>query len=420
MKMRLLIAILAVVMLTGCGSKNDFSNEETLPEAENVLCETENVMQKTENEELIQPDDLEETQASDSDENDTAEIEEPATVRIVMAGDMLLHTKVSESAHLENGSYDYNPIFAHTSDVIRSADIAMVNEEVIIGGEELGISGYPSFNAPFEAGDALVNNGFDVILHATNHAVDKGKRGLVNCMNFWEENYPDIEVLGIHDSKEDSEQITYIEKNGIRIAILNYTYGTNGISLPGDMPWSVDLLKEERVIADIKCAEENADFTIVCPHWGTEYNLGITKQQEKWAKIFVANGADLIIGTHPHVIEPVQWYEDEETGNRALVYYSIGNYVNWTSGTGSGTANRMVGGLADITIMMDNDNVSIEDYTVHGMVCHLAEGNGNVTTYFLRDYSQEMASENLMIKQDPAFSYDYCVELCNKVWDKWE
>lgn len=344
----------------------------------------------------------------------------PNTLRLVMAGDILLHTRVSDSARLEDGTYDYNPIFAHTSELISSADLALVNEEVIIGGEELGVSGYPSFNAPYEVGDALVQNGFDVILHATNHAMDKGKKGLVNCMNFWEDNYPDISVLGIHDSAEDQQDIFYYEHNGIKIAILNYTYGTNGISLPGDMPWSVDLLEKDKVVADLTEAEQNADFTVVCPHWGTEYNLGVSEQQKKWAKIFVQNGADLIIGTHPHVIEPVEWYEDEESGNSALIYYSIGNFVNWTSGSGSGAADRMVGGLADVTLKLDNDRVIIDEYTVHGLVCHLAEGMGNVTTYQIKDYTEELAYDNMMVRQDSHFSYEYCINLCNEVWSNWE
>lgn len=347
--------------------------------------------------------------------------EEPDTLRIIMVGDILLHTGVSDSARLEDGTYDYNPIFEHTSDLIGSADLALVNEEVIIGGEELGVSGYPSFNAPYEIGDALVENGFDVILHATNHALDRGKKGLVNCMDFWESNYPDIAVLGIHDSEEDRDDIFYYEQNGIKIAILNYTYGTNGVPLPNDMPWSVDLLNNrDRIAEDLKKAEDEADFTIVCPHWGTEYNLGKSAEQEKWAKLFVQNGADLIIGTHPHVIEPIEWYEDEETQNRALIYYSIGNFVNWTSGRGPGSGNRMVGGMADVTLIKEDAGVSIAEDHIHALVCHLKSGTGNVTVYPLADYSEELASENEMVLQDRNFSYDYCVSLCDEIWDKWE
>ena len=102
--------------------------------------------------------------------------------------------------------------------------------------------------------------------------------------------------------------------------------------------------------ADIQRAEELADFTIVCPHWGTEYRLTSDASQEKWTKIFAENGADPILGTHPHVIEPIEWVTDEASEHEMLVYYSLGNFVNWTSGTGEGVANRMVGGMAEVTI----------------------------------------------------------------------
>ena len=167
---------------------------------------------------------------------------------------------MEQSAITEDGSFDFAPIFANVKEEVAAADLALVNQEVIIGGEELGISGYPAFNAPYEVADELVDTGFDVICHATNHALDKGKKGLTNCLNYWQENYPDIAVLGIHDSKGDQEEIYVAECNGMRIAILNYTYGTNGIPLPGDMPYAVDLLKESRVMEDLQRAEEMADF----------------------------------------------------------------------------------------------------------------------------------------------------------------
>ncbi len=205
-------------------------------------------------------------------------------ITLVMVGDILLHTRVAESGKLEEGGYDFSAVFDEMRDEIQEADLALVNQEVIIGGEELGISGYPAFNAPYELGDALVEAGFDVVLHATNHAMDKGKRGIVNCLAFWEENYPDIAVLGIHGSEEDKQEIYLYEQDGIKIAILNYTYGTNGIPMPGDMPYAVDMLEREQIISDLQKAEELADFVIVCPHWGTEYTLKETEVQQDWRK----------------------------------------------------------------------------------------------------------------------------------------
>lgn len=342
-------------------------------------------------------------------------------VSIIMVGDMLMHTPVEESALQEDGTYSYDAIFVNTVEEIKAADLAIVNQEVIIAGESFDVSGYPAFNAPFELGHDLIEAGFDVICHGTNHALDQGKKGLKSCLAFWEENYSEIPVLGINGSKEDQEEIYIYEQDGLKIAVLNFTYGTNGIALPSDMPYAVDMLEEEAVVAAIVKAEELADFTIVCPHWGTEYVLKQTKEQEKWAKIFFENGVDLVLGTHPHVIEPIEMMTDEESGHSMLVYYSIGNFVNWTSGSGNGIANRMVGGMAQITVGTDeNGKAVILDYGVEPVVAHLTEGTNGVTTYFLKDYTDTLAGENEIRKQDENFSLEYCEELCDKVWgDLW-
>lgn len=353
---------------------------------------------------------------------------------LIMVGDILLHTPVEKSALQEDGSYNFDAIFTHTRDTITEADLALVNQEVIIGGEQLGISGYPCFNAPFAISDSLVDAGFDVVCHATNHALDKGKAGVLSCCQNWEETYPEITVLGIHDSAEDAapylytikanpdaENQTFSSPDELTIAILNYTYGTNGIPLPKDMPYAVDLLDEQKVISEIQLAEELADFTIVCPHWGTEYRLQPDAYQKKWTQIFLENGVDLVIGTHPHVIEPVELVKDEETGHEMLVYYSLGNFVNWTASSGKGIANRMVGGMAKVTITLDEEgNAAISDYGVDALVCHLETGKNSVTTYFLSEYTDELAKKNAIHAQDSAFSKEYCIDLCNQVWgDLW-
>ena len=345
-------------------------------------------------------------------------------VTIIMVGDMLMHTPVEKAAYdPDTEKYNYDFIFANTIDDIQAADIAIVNEEVIIGGEELGVSGYPGFNAPYELGDDLVEAGFDVICHATNHALDKGAKGISNCTGYWNEEHPDIEMLGIHESAEDAGKMCILEVNGIKIAVLNYTYGTNGIPLPADMPYAVDELSEEKVIADLAKAEEAADFTVVVPHWGTEYSLKVSESQKKWAQIMATNGADLIIGAHPHVIEPIEWVEADSEGdkadakNRALCYYSLGNYVNWTSGTGAGVAARMLGGMAQVTLSKDESGeVYISHYGVEPLVCHVERGRENVTVYRLADYSEELGQRNEIRAQDPAFSYEYVADLARDIW----
>ena len=415
-----LLCALFLSTLTACDRQEwiRYFNKKTEVSVDNVTENTENM----DNLEGVGTDGSGAEAVSVTEETEPEEpVYEGPEISIIMVGDMLMHTPVEKSALQEDGTYSYDAIFANTVSKIQAADLAIVNEEVIIGGEKLGISGYPAFNAPFELGDDLVEAGFDVICHGTNHALDQGKKGLKNCLTFWEENYPEIPVLGIHDSKEDQDEIYIYEQDGVKIAILNFTYGTNGIALPSDMPFAVDLLEEEKVVSAIAKAEELADFTIVCPHWGTEYELGTTSQQKKWCNIFMENGVDLVLGTHPHVIEPVEMLVDEATGHSMLVYYSLGNFVNWTSGSGEGIAHRMVGGMSEVTLGMDENGAAfIMDYGVEPVICHLTEGTNGVTVYFLEDYSTALAGQNEIVKQDADFSYAYCVNLCDQVWgDLW-
>lgn len=342
---------------------------------------------------------------------------EPETMQIVMVGDMLMHDKIIESGKQEDGTYNFDHLFTYVAEFISSADLAIANQETIMGGPSYGYTGYPSFNTPYALADAEVKAGFDVLLLATNHTLDKGKNGVLNCMDYLDTNYPTLGYVGInHSQDEQDNNIFTYEANGIKVAILNYTYGTNGNSLPSDMPYLVNLLDEDKVRADIRKAEEIADFTIVCPHWGTEYRLEEDSSQQRWANIFLEEGVDLVMGTHPHVIEPIQWLTDEN-GNEMLVYYSLGNFVNGTASKGSGVTKRMVGGIADVTIGRDEETGEVEiiEYDAVPIVCHVAKGT-EYTVYYMEDYTEELASKNLILSQDSEFSKDLCESIFAQVW----
>lgn len=336
---------------------------------------------------------------------------EPTEIGVMMIGDMLMHMGVQNSGRLADGSLNYDHLFTHIKDDIQAADISIVNQEVMIGGEELGLSGYPTFNCAYEVGDALVNAGFNVVLHATNHTLDKGALGVDNCIAFWKQKHPQTVILGINSTAEDKENIYVYEKEGVKIAILNYTYGTNGIPLPADRPYIVNLLDEDTVKSDLAKAETMADFIIVCPHWGTEYTFAETEEQHYWAQLFADNGADLIIGAHPHVIEPVAWI-DAADGSRTLCYYSLGNYVSTQN-----MAANMLGAMAKVTITNDeNGNVFIKDYAIEPLVTQKLWGTQEITTYKLSDYTQTLASQNRIIDNDASFSMSYLVNTCKQVF----
>lgn len=174
-------------------------------------------------------------------------------------------------------------------------------------------------------------------------------------------------------------------------------------------------VKEEIADADLAKAHELADFVIVCPHWGTEYRLQSDAQQKKWTQIFLENGVDLVIGTHPHVIEPIEYVSDE-AGHQMLVYYSLGNFVNGTESTEGVLSDRMLGGIAEVVIGRGDDNrVQILDYDVDALVCHIGKKEA-YSVYYLSEYNEELAKENLIRKQYPPFSYEYVDQLARKVW----
>ncbi|MBQ2744486.1 MAG: CapA family protein [Lachnospiraceae bacterium] len=402
-KVSFIVGIMTAIAIVGCSNKN---NEPTAEVAGTVAQSGELTGELTE--------DIK-TDGAEGDTEQVTEEQQPISIDIIMVGDILLHDRVNESGLMEDGTYNYDHMFAQVKDDISEADIAIVNQEVILGGRDMGLSGYPAFNGAFEVGDSLVDAGFDVVLHATNHALDKSKKGIFSCLSFWEENYPEIGVLGIHDTETDAEEIYVKEVEGIKIAVLNYTYGTNGIALPSDMPYAVDMWDEDAIKADVELAKTMADFIIVCPHWGTEYVFEETKDQQKKAQFLADLGVDLVIGTHPHVVEPVKWVEGVN-GNDTLVYYSIGNFINATSGDHTGAAARMLGAMAKVTLTTDGEDVWIEKYGVEPLVTHLVEGSGKITTYRLEDYTPELEALNEMEKQDSSFSIEYCEQICIDVF----
>ena len=341
--------------------------------------------------------------------------EENDYVSIVMVGDVLLHEPITESGLQEDGSYNFDHLFANVKEKVAAADLALVNEEVILGGTELGLSGYPRFNGPFEVADAEAAAGFDVILQATNHALDKDKAGLINDIEYYRSHFPELSVTGIYDSEEARNTICVRDVKGIKIAVLNYTYSTNGRDMPAGMPWAVAMLDEDEVRADFDKAREAADFIIVCPHWGTEYSHEVSGYQRSWAEYFAELGADLVLGAHPHVIEPVEEIERPD-GTMMPVFWSVGNFVHSTGETGSGVANRMVGAMASVTLKISDDgSVRVDSYEAIPLVTQMAFGRGAPTTYFLSDYTEELAARNKVIERDPAFSIEFVRELCRNV-----
>ncbi len=334
---------------------------------------------------------------------------------LIMVGDVLPHGRLIKAGLQEDGTYNYDFMFEHVTDYVQEKDLAIINQEVVMAGEEYGYSGYPTFNSPTAMADSIAKAGFDVVLHATNHTLDKRLQGALNTVNYWKTNHPELAILGMYDSQEARDTIYVYEQDGIKVAILNYTYGTNGIPVPEDAPYIVNLMDKELVLADIEKAKELADFVIVCPHGGTEYVFTPSAWQKDWTKIFLKAGVDLVLGTHPHVIEPVEWFERED-GHRMLVYYSLGNFINSAATSKEGAGARFLGAMATVTLAKTEEgDVYIKDYGAEPTVTWVSPDEKYISTYFMDDFTEEMGLTSDVHKRIPVFTKQYCIDLWEQV-----
>lgn len=335
-------------------------------------------------------------------------------VSLVAVGDNLIHNSVLKSGRINDSTYNFDRLFDVMRDDFQEADIAIINQETILGGDFRPYDGYPNFNSPNELGDAIVKSGFDVVLQASNHTLDVGTQGVLNCIEYWKKQ-DDITYLGINDSQEERETIRVIERNGIRIALLNYTYGLNGRILPKDKPYLVNLIDTTMIKSDLEKAEILADFTIVFPHWGVEYVYKPNKEQTSLAKMMVRYGADLIIGTHPHVLQPIEWIETSN-GNKALCYYSLGNYTS-----GQKATPRVLGGMAKIEIKRINDSVFINNAGVVPLITHYEWVNGTSLhqTYKLSEYTERLEKRHSLNYYDSTFSVRALKDLSEQIVKEW-
>lgn len=324
-------------------------------------------------------------------------------VTLVAVGDNLIHNTLISAGEKEDGTRDYSAFYEAVAPYIQQADIAVINQETMLGGSSFKYAGYPCFNTPWEVGEAAIQAGFDVFTCATNHSMDIGSAGVEKALEFFAA-HPDVTPLGINASEEEYNKITYLEKNDITFALLNYTYGTNGIAIPEDKSYIINLLNEEKVRKDITEARKNADVVIVFPHWGTENSHNVNEQQEKYVQIFSELGVDIVIGAHPHVLQEVQWVTNEQTGKKMLVYYSLGNFISHQV-----NLNQMCGGMAEITVERKDNTISVTNAKLAPVIdFYTKSGDGyQFCVYKLSDYTPELAAKQA---QDGA-SVQYFTEL---------
>jgi poly-gamma-glutamate synthesis protein (capsule biosynthesis protein) len=311
---------------------------------------------------------------------------EPAKyLTLVAAGDNMFHDELILSAGTAYDSY-----YAPVKSLIEKADIAFVNQETVFAGKESGYSGYPLFNTPQEAGEALAAAGFDVVNHATNHIMDKGERGILNTMDFWDTR-PEIAYLGIHRSQESrNTKLVIIEKNSITVGFLSYTYGTNFIPLPRDKPWLVSLIDTEVMAREIAAIRPYCDFLVVSMHWGTEYEFDYSPVQENLAKFLADNQVDLIIGHHPHVLQKMSVLKRED-GGTTLCVYSLGNFL---AAQKTMRPRTILGGLLYLKIKKEASRIDVEETGIIPVLTHYERDYTGARVYPLYDYTEALAEKH--------------------------
>ncbi len=350
-----------------------------------------------------------------------ASASEDGSKRVTLAavGDIIAHETILNLAETGDG-YDFSSLFALLKNDISSVDLAIANVETPLGGGPY--TGYPNFNTPDEMGLAVIDAGFDVALQASNHSMDAGTDGIRHAISFWKSHADQILMIGMHESAEEESQIPIITVNGISIAVLNYTYGLNGYELPYEEDYLITLMNDgtrDFIRDQVERASSQADFVIVCPHWGEENRVGEpTYEQEDWAMLFTEAGADLILGTHPHVIEDIEWIT-ADNGNRALCYYSLGNFVSNQQYT-----DLVLGGMAYLVIEQDEQGTRIveDSAKVIPVVTHNDKTGDPVViqTYYLADYTQDLADvHDTYLSFDEDFSLSLLEQKAGNVFGSW-
>ncbi|MCR2802935.1 CapA family protein [Paenibacillus soyae] len=246
-------------------------------------------------------------------------------------GDIMSHTPQLPGAYdAELDAYDFTPFFEEVKPIFEDGDWVMANLETPIAGKDYGYTGYPTFNAPVELAQALKAAGFNLLSTANNHSLDKGEKGLLRTLEHLKE--LGLQSVGTAASPEEAETLVFSEQNGIKMGLLSYTYGTNGILIPDGKPYLVNLIDETKIKSDIqRLRDGGADIVTVALHFGNEYQTTPSEEQKRLARALVAAGADIIAGSHPHVIQPYEVVEtpgpDGQT-KKALIIYSMGNFIS--------------------------------------------------------------------------------------------
>ena len=356
------------------------------------------------------PQDTTSTSSSQAEEEPQVPPPEPIMVRMVMAGDDLIHDTLYLQAQRRAGGtgYDFAPVYEDLLELTEGSDLVFINQETPIASQ-YPPSTYPLFNSPPELGEELVRSGFNVINIANNHMLDKGADGLAATMDFWDSQ--PVSWTGAYRSREDMDKVTVVDANGIKVAFIGVTQYTNGLTLPQDSELCYILSEDyEEIERQIALARTQADVVAVSVHWGVENTHALTDHQRDLAAKMAEWGADIIIGHHSHTIQPVEYIGD------TLVIYSLGNLVSAMA-----RPINMIGQVVSLELTKDptSGEVTIGQVICDPVITHYGFGMSEVKIYRLEQYGSELAAQHgcNAFEYGP-FSIDFIKETIKSVIDE--
>lgn len=331
------------------------------------------------------------------------------TVTFSATGDNLIHSGIYKQAARNatgGAAYDFTSCYAHMADFYAQYDVNWINQETLVNNE-LSPSTYPCFSTPGECAQALYEIGMRVFSLSNNHIYDKSASGIAATRRFWASMPDDVVTCGLWAGEEDYDNIQFQEINGIRIAYLSYTEHTNGIPTPGSAEANVVYTSQTDVIQrQVELARQQADLVVVGFHWGVEDSHTTVDAQRQLAQSTADWGADVIIGTHPHVLQDAEWLTAAD-GRQVFVAYSLGNFISTQK-----RADNLVGAVLTFTIQKTTQpdgtvQTEILSPLLHPVVTHYAPGTQDITTYLYQDYTPELAANHGVRGKDARFNYDF-------------
>ena len=307
-------------------------------------------------------------------------------ISFLALGDNLIHPNIymdAKKRSTEEKEYDFLPVYADIADAVAAADFAFINQETVMAGASYGYSGYPQFNTPQQLGLDLVTLGFDIINIANNHMLDMGTQGLIDTVNFWKEQ--PVTLLGA--DYEPTEPVM-LEKDGVKIAMLSYTYSTNGMVQRSDAAVKAPYIDRDRILSEIETVKKRqADVIIASVHWGIENTHKPTEEQKELAQLMADAGVDVILGHHSHCLQPIEWLTGAG-GQETLCIYSLGNCIS-----GMAAPLNQIGGMFTFSLVSDGTGgVCVDNPLFIPTVFYYGPGWFNTHLYLMEDYTEEIAA----------------------------